>query len=88
MVRDDVRKDEVHMIQKSKGSTTPKTGSVIVAKTFLEKIPENCWACGYCGCNLPCQARNKDLLQKAYKTKRHKDCPLMEMNLDGQKGGD
>ena len=55
---------------------------MIVAKTNLKEIPENCWACGYYGCTLPCQVRNKDLLKKAYKDKRHKDCPLMEVDLD------
>lgn len=55
---------------------------MIVAKTCLEKIPENCWDCDYYGCTLPCQARNKYLLKKAYKTKRHKDCPLREVDLD------
>ena len=55
---------------------------MIVAKTNLKEIPENCWACGYYGCTLPCQVRNKDLLKKAYKDKRHKDGPLMEVDLD------
>lgn len=61
-----------------------EVSSVIVAKTCLEKIPENCWDCYYYGCTLPCQARNKDLLKKTYKTKRHKDCPLREVDLDEQ----
>lgn len=61
---------------------------MIVAKTSLEQIPENCWACDYCSCTLSRQARNKDLLKQAYKNKRHKDCPLVEVDLDGQKGGD
>lgn len=61
---------------------------MIVAKTCLKKIPENCWVCDYYGCTLPCQARNNDQLKKAYSTKRHKDCPLVEVDLDGQKSGD
>lgn len=50
---------------------------MVLAKTCLEKIPENRGDCNYYGYTLSCQARNKDLLKKAYKTKRHKDCPLM-----------
>lgn len=30
---------------------------MIVAKTYLEKIPENCWECEYLGCSLPTKAR-------------------------------
>lgn len=63
---------------------TLEVRTMVVAKTGLEKIPENCWACDYYGCTLPCKARNKDLLKKAYKTKRHKDCPLVEVDLDEQ----
>ena len=56
---------------------------MIVAKTRLEKIPENCWECEYLGCSLPCKARQPDQMKKAYREKRHKDCPLMEVDLDG-----
>lgn len=53
---------------------------MIVAKTRMEKIPDNCWACEYYGCNLPFKVRQPDLLKQAYKNKRHKDCPLMEVS--------
>jgi hypothetical protein len=55
---------------------------MVIAKTRLEKIPENCWACEYYGCTLPFKVRQPDLLKQAYKTKRHKDCPLREVDLD------
>lgn len=56
--------------------------TVVIAKTHLEKIPKNCWECEYLGCSLPCKARQPEQMKKAYKTKRHKDCPLMEVSLD------
>ena len=49
---------------------------MIIAKTHLEKIPDNCWVCEYLGCSLACKARQPEQMKKAYKTKRHKDCPL------------
>lgn len=59
-----------------------EVSSVIVAKTYLEKIPENCWECEYLGCSLPTKARQPEQMKKAYKTKRHKDCPLREVDPD------
>lgn len=59
-----------------------EVSSVIVAKTYLEKIPENCWECEYLGCSLPTKARQPEQMKKAYKNKRHKDCPLVEVDLD------
>lgn len=61
---------------------TLEVRTVIVAKTDLEKIPENCWTCDYLGCSLPCKARQPEQMKKAYREKRHKDCPLVEVNLD------
>lgn len=55
---------------------------MVVVKTRLEKIPENCWACEYYGCTLPFKVRQPDLLKQVYKNKRHKDCPLVEVDLD------
>lgn len=54
---------------------------MIVAKTNLKEIPENCWNCDY-GCSLPLYARNRERLKMAYKDKRHKDCPLREVDLN------
>ena len=56
--------------------------TMIVAKTDLEKIPENCWKCEYLGCSLPCKARQPEQMKKAYRDKRHKDCPLVEVDLE------
>lgn len=56
---------------------------MIVAKTYLEKIPENCWNCDY-GCSLPLYARNRERLKMAYKDKWHKDCPLVKVDCGEQ----
>lgn len=55
---------------------------MIIAKTNLKEMPKTCWACEYLGCSLPCKARQPEQMKKAYREKRHKDCPLREMNLD------
>lgn len=55
---------------------------MVVAKTHLEKIPDNCWECEYLGCSLACKALQPEQMKKAYKTKRHRDCPLREVDLD------
>ena len=55
---------------------------MVIAKTHLGKIPKNCWECKYRGCSLPCKARQPEQIKKAYKEKRHKNCPLMEVDLE------
>lgn len=56
---------------------------MIVVKTKLDAIPENCLECpvrnySNCCCDLPYKRGNMEL-SKLYKNKRHKDCPLMEV---------
>lgn len=47
----------------------------VVFLTEMDKVPENCWECDS-QCLLPVKARQHDILKKAYKDKRHPDCPL------------
>lgn len=44
----------------------------------MDKIPESCQECKASFCSLP-EKKNKPELNKAYLTKRHKNCPLMEI---------
>lgn len=53
---------------------------MIVYKTELDKIPQNCKECKFIGCNLPMKQNTyRDEIKKEYEKKRHKNCPLMEI---------
>lgn len=55
---------------------------MIVYKTSLEEIPQNCNDCKCHWCRLPIKSNNSgytDEIKKAYLAKRHKDCPLREV---------
>lgn len=54
---------------------------MIVAKTHMSKIPKNCLECKVLGCPLP-TAKDGDKILKSYMKKRHKCCPLIEIEED------
>ena len=51
---------------------------MIVYVTQMDSTPANCLDCTM-NCNLPISQRNYTKILKAYITKRHRDCPLMEL---------
>ena len=53
---------------------------MICIKTTMQELPKNCWECKVLHCNLP-QKKNtyKDEMKKVFSTKRHEDCPLIEL---------
>lgn len=53
--------------------------SMIVYKTKMEKIPENCKECTCYWCRLPLKNNKYEPeLKKQYEKKRHEECPLIE----------
>ena len=54
---------------------------MIVIKTGLLNIPESCSNCPILSCHLPCYANKPDQIKMAYWKKRHKDCPLMVIEV-------
>ena len=54
---------------------------MIYYKTWLEKIPENCVECRFEMCTLPMKANGIDI-KKSCVNKRHKDCPLVEVEME------
>ena len=55
---------------------------MIIYRTHLEKIPENCAECSFHLCSLPLKKGRQDELKKAYLTKRHKDCQLFDLRFN------
>lgn len=51
---------------------------MIVIKTNMGSMPGNCNECGNELCPLPLNRRG-DMLLKKYLTKRHEECPLVEI---------
>lgn len=51
---------------------------IVYKVSQLEKIPENCKECAFEICTLP-EKMNRPEIKKEYFTKRHKNCPLMEL---------
>ena len=55
----------------------------IYIKTDMEEFPENCLDCPAIHCTLPYKKNTyKDEVKKAYLSKRHEDCPLVEKEDD------
>lgn len=49
-------------------------------KVDMEKLPENCNECTFHFCRLPLKNNKYEPeLKKEYMTKRHKECPLKEI---------
>lgn len=63
---------------------------VVVRKTEMDKIPENCMKCREAGCTLPVINRYPyDRIKKPYLTKRHSHCPLRWVeSTELKKGGE
>lgn len=59
---------------------------MIVIRTGMVTMPVNCKECGNELCPLPLNKRG-DMLLKKYLTKRHEDCPLVEIG-EGENGND
>lgn len=51
---------------------------MIVWKTKLDTIPQNCRECPLVHCTMP-ESRRGDKILKAYMNKRHPACPLIEI---------
>ena len=50
----------------------------IYVKTTMKTIPKTCQECTFHACSLPCkEVKGACEIRKAYRTKRHKDCPLV-----------
>lgn len=49
--------------------------------TKMKKMPSNCSECNMFNCNLPAKRGRgrSDELRKAYTTRRHRECPLVEV---------
>ena len=53
---------------------------MIIYITGMDKLPPNCIECGMECCGLPLMARRYEAtVNKAYRRKRHPDCPLREV---------
>ena len=57
---------------------------MVVYKTNMNTIPNNCIECDLHLCTLPCRHSSRggtitDLIKKEYTKRRHKACPLMEV---------
>ena len=51
----------------------------------MESIPENCNDCKCHWCSLPVKSNrsgNADEIKKVYMNKRHRNCPLREINVE------
>lgn len=48
----------------------------------LKNIPSNCLECICNWCRLPNNAKTMDGVKKEYTTKRHKECPLFELESE------
>lgn len=59
---------------------------MIAIKTSMKCMPGNCKECGNELCPLPLN-KNRDTLVKKYLTKRHEECPLVEIG-EGENGND
>lgn len=51
---------------------------MIVYVTLMDTLPANCLECTM-NCNRPISKRDYSKILKPYITKRHQDCPLMEL---------
>lgn len=49
---------------------------MILSKTSMDKMPENCLDCENAHCRLG-EKQHSDTIQKKYQTKRHENCPLV-----------
>ena len=56
----------------------------IVYITTMTELPKNCLECTLELCTKPCWDYNIERIKKAYWTKRPKDCPLAEMEIDDE----
>ena len=52
---------------------------MVVCKTKLKSIPDSCQGCDFPECSLPLKSGKPEIM-KAYMDKRHKDCPLIEID--------
>ena len=51
----------------------------IVVETTMTKMPDNCRECKHELCTLPLKRSNIPAIHPAYFEKRHKKCPLREI---------
>lgn len=51
---------------------------MIVAKTHMKEIPENCKECNFHLCNIPLTKDGEHIMKSCIK-KRHKCCPLIKI---------
>jgi hypothetical protein len=62
-------------------------GKKICYVTTMTELPANCLECTVFGCDLPNRKNRSgvtDICKIAYRTKRHKDCPLIEVEENEQ----
>lgn len=52
---------------------------VIIWKTDLKELPTSCLHCNMYHCGLGSSKADISKIKKAYTEKRHKDCPLVEV---------
>lgn len=57
---------------------------MIFYKTSIQEIPNSCQECTMINCTLPVKSNQMGpQIMKAYKTKRHPKCPLIEIEILG-----
>ena len=56
----------------------------IVYVTTMTELPENCLECTLELCTKPCWQNDYEKIKKPYRTKRHRNCPLIEMEIDDE----